>query len=335
MNPVQRLAIAIVTLFLLILLGAWGFMQIEGLSPLHALYLTIVTMTTTGYGDIVPITEQGRIFVVFLLIVGVGIIAYASASMAEIILEGHLAQYWGKRNMKRDVQKLDRHFIVCGAGRVGENVIRRLIAEKKPYVAIEKDENICRRLWEKEILVLQGDATQDEVLKEAGIERAAGLISALPNDSDNVYVTLTAKTINPRLRVVARVERPEAESKLKMAGADRVICPATLGGYRMATSMLKPASVDFVETVLHRLNLEIVLEEIEVSPQSPLVDRQIRSSLIRSTSGVTIVGIVRGNEFIMNPGGDEYIRANDILIVLGKREQFEQIERLTAPPLPA
>lgn len=331
----QRLLAAVAALLLLILLGVWGFMYLEGLNPLHALYLTIVTMTTTGYGDLVPVTEKGKLFVVFLLILSVGIIAYASTSLVEILLEGHLAQYWGKRSMKRDIQKLNNHFIVCGAGRVGENVVRRLMAEKKPYIAIEKDEAICRRLWEKEILVLQGDATKDEVLKEAGIERAAGLVSALPNDSDNVYVTLTAKALNPRIRVVARVERLEAESKLKMAGADRVICPATLGGYRMATAMIKPASVDFVETVLHRLNLEIVLEEIKVSPQSPLVDRQIRSSLIRSTAGITIVGIVRGNEFIMNPGGEEYIRANDILIVLGKPEQFEQIEALTVPPVSA
>ncbi|MDH7479433.1 MAG: potassium channel protein [Syntrophomonadaceae bacterium] len=330
-DHLRRILLSLSILLAVILLGVLGSMKLMDLNLVQALYVTIVTMTTTGFGDFVPTNDLGRIFVVFLLLGGVGAVAFASTSMVHLVVEGQLQNFLGRRSMQKDIEKLNRHIIVCGAGRVGENVINRLLAEKRQFVAIEQDEEICRRLRKRGVLIICDNATKDEVLFQAGIERASGLISALSGDTDNVYVTLTAKSINPNIRVVSRVERLESESKLLRAGADRVISPAVLGGQRMASAMLKPASVEFVETVLHRTNLEIVLEELEVSPNSPLVDKAISSSLIRSASGITIVGIVRGSEFILNPGGKEILRANDVLIVLGKREQLPHFETLVAP----
>jgi len=232
--------------------------------------------------------------------------------------------------MENEIKKLHNHIIVCGAGRVGEHVIHRLRLENQSCVAIEQDEDICDHLKTRGILYICDNATKDDVLVQAGIEHASGLISALPSDADNVYVTLTAKSLNPGLRIVARMERSESENKLRRAGADQVISPTILGGFRMATAMLKPASVDFVETVLNRTNLQIVLEELLVKDGSPLVGLPISRSLLRATAGINIVGIVRDSDLILNPAASEIIRAGDLLIVLGKREHFSKIEELIA-----
>ncbi|NPV89364.1 MAG: potassium channel protein [Firmicutes bacterium] len=331
-GPFKKILLSLLVLLVVVLIGVVGFMNIMGLDFIKALYATVVTMTTTGFGDVVPNNDFGRLFVVFLLVGGVGVVAYASTSLISIVVEGELRHFLGRRGMEKEIQKLQHHIIVCGAGRVGENVIHRLRVDKVPLVAIEQDEDICRRLRGKNILILCENATKDDVLMQAGIERASGLVSALSSDSDNVYVTLTAKSINPAIKVVSRMERPESENKLIRAGADKVISPAVLGGFRMANAILKPATVEFVETVLHRTNMEILLEEVTVHPSSPLVDKVIRTSVVRGVAGVTIVGIIRGNELIVSPGGDEVIRANDILIVIGRPDKFPLLEELTSPP---
>ena len=329
MDPFKRFLISLSALILMILIGVGGLMHIEHLSLIEAIYMTVVTMSTTGYGDYVPHSPFGQLFIVGLLIGGVGTIAFASTSLVTIVIEGQLKNFMGRRSMKNEMARLKNHVIVCGAGRVGEHVINRLIHEKTTFLVIERNERIAAQWLERGYLVLIADATLDEVLIEAGILRASGLITALSNDSDNVFVTLSAKGLNPNIRVVARVERSESEVKLLRAGADKVVSPTSLGGSRMANALIKPASVEFVETILSRSHFEIALEELIVGPDSILAGKELSSGIIRSEYGAMVVAIIRDNQVLMNPRGHDRMLAGDLLIILGRPADLVRIEKLS------
>ncbi len=261
-------------------LGTIGFMYLEGLTFFNAVYFTVATMTTVGFGDITPLTAGGKILSMVIMIVGVGIALYFASTIVAVAIEGDLADIFGRRKMYKKLEALSNHIIICGAGRVGYQVIDRLQKEDVQFVVIEQDEAIVEGLRDQGILAMAGDATQDSLLVSVGIGRARGLISALPEDAQNVFVTLTSKGLNPDLPVVARMDRMDSESKLRRAGADKVISPAILGGRRMAISILKPASVDYVETLMHDKE-EIEIEEIKISVASKLVNKSLSDSGIK------------------------------------------------------
>ena len=233
----KRMWLAFLALLLILILGTSGLMLTEHLSLELAFYLTIQTITTVGFGDIEVHSNAGHVVIVVLMMVGVGVMLYFAGLMIAFMIEGQLAGVYGRRKMKKKIEPLEDHIIVCGAGRVGRQVINKLRKEGAEFVVIEQQEDLVTELIEDGFLVIHSDATEDETLKEAGIEKANGLISALPEDSLNVFVTLTAKGLNPGIHVVARMDKLESEKKFLRAGCDKVISPAILGGWKMAMSI--------------------------------------------------------------------------------------------------
>jgi len=317
-------------LLITILLGTVGLIFTEHLSIAQAIYLTLQTITTVGYGDIQVHTNAGHLVLVFLMLVGVGVMLYFAGLMMAFLIEGQLAGVYGRRKMNRKISHLEDHIIVCGAGRVGRQVLYRLRKEGAPCVVIEQQEDLAIELIEEGFLVIQSDATQDETLKKAHIDLAKGLITALPEDSLNVFVTLTAKGLNPSIHVVARMDKLESEKKLLRAGADKVISPAILGGWRMAMSILKPISVEYIETVIHDHNIEMEMEELRVDPGSCLVGKTLSTSGIKQQTGAMVLAILRNKQVISNPGASEEILQGDLLIVFGLREQLHRLEEVAA-----
>ncbi|GAW91577.1 TrkA-N domain-containing protein [Calderihabitans maritimus] len=317
-------------LLLIIATGVLGYLWLEDMSFLDTLWLTITGVTTVGYGDIVPVTPGGRVFTLFLNIAGVGLFLYAVSNVTAFLIEGHLKNELGRRKTMRAIEKLSNHIIVCGAGRVGNEIIFRLRKEKVPFVVVESDPQKVAELSAEGVLCVEGDATSDAVLEQAGIHRAVGLVTSLPDDAANVFVTLTSKGLNPRIKVVARSNRPETEEKLLRAGADKVVSPSAIGGRRMAISILKPASVDFIETLMHDQDLEFELEEVTVSSKSSLVGKELRHSGIKQEASAMVVAIKRGEKIINNPPAHEKIQAGDLLIVIGTRSQMEKLERMVS-----
>lgn len=326
----RKIVIVFRAFIAIIIIGILGFMYLENYSLLDAAWLTITTLATVGYGNFVPETVAGKIFNLALIILGVGVVAYTLGEFVGLVVEGHLKDIVGRSNMHRKIIRLAEHIIVCGAGRIGENVISRLRKENVPFIVVDKDEKIAEKLGGEGILVIQGDASEDAILEQAGIKRARGLITALSSDADNVFVTLTAKGLNPDLFVVARADQKDSEGKLKRAGANRVIAPATIGGIKMAAVVLKPFVNDFVDTVLHESQMPLEIEEIIVSSTSVVVGKAIRDSEIKEQTGVLIIAIKRGEKIITNPQVKEVILAGDMLIVIGSSEQLTKLEQMTA-----
>lgn len=326
MRSSKSLVAAISAMLLAVFVGTLGFSFSEHLSLFDALWLTIVTIFTVGYGDTVPETLFGKIFALLIVPIGVGIVMYATGAVASMMIEGEFSKKVRRHRMDQKIRSLNNHIIICGLGRVGEQVLSEFAKNKKPVVVIEKDKERIEQISE-EVLYIQGDATEDKVLMGAGIDRAAGLVATLPDDALNVFVTLTAKGLNPNVQVVARAERFETEEKLRRAGADKVINPSSISGRRMAMSLLKPLSIEYVETILHDETEELEVEEMKIAPHSSLVGTTLRESQIRSRYGVTVVAIRRNNGTISNPKPDEMLYANDVIIVLGTKEQLEKLEK--------
>jgi len=313
----------------IVVLGSLSYVYLEGMDLFQALYLTITTITTVGFGDVIPHTIAGRAVTIVLMLTGIGVSLYFASNIVALVLEGHLANAFGRRKMLKRIRNLKDHIIICGAGRVGQQVIERLKREEVEIVVIEKEQQTVDRLLAEGLIAVLGDATEDSLLVGLGIDKARGLISALPEDTQNVYVTLTSKGLNPNLMVVARMDRMESESKLKRAGADKVISPAILGGRRMAISMLKPGTCEYVDTLIHDKDWEMEIEEIQVNPGSALVNKTLRESMIREETGVIILAIMRESKFISNPGPAEPILEGDLLIALGSSQQTAKLEQLT------
>jgi len=313
-----------------LVVGTVGLILTEHLSLAQAIYLTVQTVTTVGYGDIEVHSNSGHVFVVVLMLGGVGVMLYFAGVMMAFLIEGELAGVYGRRKMNKKILHLQDHIIVCGAGRVGRQVLYRLRKEGALSVVIEKQEDLAIQLIEEGFLVINSDATHDETLKRARIDKAKGLITALPEDSLNVFVTLTAKGLNPGIQVVARMDQLETEKKLLRAGADKVISPATLGAWRMAMSILKPVSVEYIDTVIHDHNIAMDMEELKINESSCLVGKTLANSGIKQQTGAMVMAIVRGNQVISNPAAEEVILEGDLLIVFGLREQLHRLEEVAA-----
>jgi len=322
----KRIGLAFVALLITLIVGTVGLILTEHLDLAQAIYFTVETITTVGYGDIKVHSNAGHIFLVFLMLGGVGVMLYFTGLMMAFLIEGQLAGVYGRRKMNKKIERLQDHIIVCGAGRVGRQVLYRLRKEGAQCVVIEQEEDLANQFIQEGFLVIHSDATQDETLKKACIEKAKGLIAALPDDAANVFVTLTAKGLNPGIHVVARMDKLESEKKLLRAGADKVISPAILGGWRMAMSILKPISVDYIETVIHDHNIEMEMVELRINQGSSLVGKTLSTSGIKQQTGAMVLAILRDNQVISNPGAEEQIFKGDLLIVLGLREQLHRLE---------
>lgn len=326
----KRIRLAFLALLVTLIVGTVGLILTEHLSLAQAIYLTVQTVTTVGYGDIEVHSNSTHVFLVFLMLGGAGVMLYFAGLMMAFLIEGQLAGMYGRRKMNKKIVQLQDHIIVCGAGRVGRQVLYRLRKEGAPCVVIEQQEDLANQFIEEGFLVIHSDATHDETLKKARIDKAKGLITTLPEDSLNVFVTLTAKGLNPGIHVVARMDQLETEKKLLRAGADKVFSPAILGAWRMAMAILKPISVEYIETVIHDHNIAMDMEELRINQSSCLVGKTLANSGIKQQTGAMIMAILRENQVISNPDAEEVILQGDLLIVFGLREQLHRLEEVAA-----
>ncbi|MBO8172099.1 MAG: potassium channel protein [Bacillaceae bacterium] len=325
MKVKRRLWAALTGMLMTTLIGTAGFQMLEGLNFFDALWMTVITLLTVGYGDLYPLTMEGKVFALIIIPVGIGLVAYALGVVAAGIIEGEFSEEVVRRRMEKAIENLQGHIIICGLGRVGLQVAEQLENAGTPFVIIECDQKQLEEL-DSDMLYIQGDATEDDTLLKAGIKRASGLITTLPQDADNVFITLTAKGLNRDIQVVARVEKSGSEEKLRRAGADKVINPSNISGRRMALSILKPTSVDYVDTILHHQHGDFAIEELEVSESSQLAGKTLAELRIRSDYGVTVVAIKRGDQFISNPSADEILKEHDRIIAMGTLAQLEHLE---------
>ncbi len=330
MSSYKHLKISISLLFILIIIGIFGYKLIEKWKLLDSIYMTIITITTVGYGEIHSLSTNGKIFTIIFILSGVIILAYAIGSLSELIIEDEIRKIFGRRKLEKKIAKLKNHYIICGYGRMGKVICDELDEESVPFIVIEKDENVIDLIDSKNFLYIKGDATLDEILIKAEIKRAKGLVAVTSSDAENLYITLTAKNINPRLKVIARTIEDGADVKLKMAGADMVFSLYQIGGMKMAQAILRPAVLNFIEIITQRKSMELLIEEVTVNNSSPLAGKTLRNSGIRQELGVIIIAIKKNSgEMLFNPIPDTLIEANDKLLALGEKKNLKKLERIT------
>jgi voltage-gated potassium channel len=318
-----RFAYGVLVLAGVIALGTAGYMAIERWSFFDSLFMTVTTVTTVGYREVRPLDTGGRILTLVLIIFGVGTAFYLLTTFVALVIEGDLGTAFGLTRMKNRIEHLSNHSILCGYGRVGEEIAREFSERNLPFVVVEQNVDAIARCEEDGHLLIKGDASSDDVLHEAGIERAHTLLAASDSDSGNTYITLTAKALNPSIFVVARAGHRDAEPRVRRAGADRVISPYTLSGRRMALSALQPGIVDFIDTLAVGGERDQILAEVEITSDSGLLGMYMRQLL--DTVRVTVLGLQRhGGELIVAPREDVRLEDGDRVIVLGPEAEISK-----------
>ena len=330
MDPLKKIKFSLLSLIILIGGGTFGYSAIEDWNLFESLYMTIITLTTVGYNEVHNLSHQGQIFTIFLIIFGVGTIAYTIGSMIQFMVEGQLHQILGRKKVQKQIGRLQGHYIICGYGRIGRLISREFASKPTPFIVVENDPKRCQRLADDGHLFIEGDATQDEILERAGIHQAKGLITAVTSDAANVFIILTARGMNPELFIMARASEEGAEVKLVRAGANKVVSPYTIGANRMAQAILRPLVVDFIDIATGHKNISLQMEEIPVAPESRLVGKDLIQSGIRKELGLIIVGIKHDGEMIFNPAANTIIEAGNTLIALGEYPEIQKLEVIAA-----
>ncbi|MDU0457969.1 MAG: potassium channel protein [Geobacteraceae bacterium] len=329
MDPVRHLKISIFVLLMLVSVGTSGFMTIERWRFLDALYMTVITLGTVGFKEIHDLSDNGKIFTMTLIVVGVSVIGYIVGSLAQIMFEGQIQRIMGRKKVEKMIDALHGHYIICGYGRIGSLICKEFKTNKLPFVIVEKNVDAMEKLDEEGYLHMRGDATLDETLLKAGIKRAKGLISVVTSDTENVYITLTARGLNPDLYILARSGEEGSDIKLKRAGANKVVSPYIIGGSRMAQSVLRPNVVDFIEIATGSEHMDLQMEEITIPDHSAFAGETLVSSGFRKEIGVIIVGIKKSHgKMVFNPHSQAKIEGGDTLIVLGEPQSIAKLEDL-------
>ena len=326
----QRLVATGLLVLSLLLYGTLGYVLLEGWSPADALYMTVITVTTVGYREVEPLDGSGKLFTSSLIVLGVGTFFYTFTALVQTVLEGQLAEAVGRRRMEERVAHLKDHFILCGFGRVGEEIARDFRERHISFLVLDADAARVEEARAAGCLALVGDATDEETLDAAGVRRARGLIAAVGSDAANTYVTLTARSLNPDLRIIARTDHPSSAPRLRQAGADRVISPYAIGGRRMALLALQPLLVDFLETLMGSPGREQILAELEVTEGSGMAGRSVAEACPEGVP-VTPLGVLHPDgRVVVGASRDVTLAAGDRLIVLGPEGAVEQLARFAA-----
>ena len=325
-TPRNRVIRAIFLSLSVIGFGTGGYYFLEGWSLADSLYMTIITMTTVGYGEIYPLNQDGRLFTVVLILMSVGIVGYVFSTITAFIVSGEIREAIRGRRMDKQIGALKDHVILCGVGRIGLHIAEEFVRTKTPFVVIEQDDESLEELalQNDAILYLNGDATQDDTLLDAGIKRARGLVTILGEDKDNVFVVLCARSLNPNLYIVARLVEEQNEQHLRKAGANRIVSPDAIGGTRMASVVLRPAVVEFWDEMARVTGETLRLEEIIVADYPMLSNRTLGEINIRKRTGAMVLSIkskISGYQF--NPGAGTRLHAEDVLIVVGASAQID------------
>ena len=306
--------------------GSLGFSWIEDWSLLDGFYMAVITLSTVGYGEAHPLSDQGKVFASFLIVIGLATAVYTFTSLGQTLLEGELAQALGRRRMKSHRGKLEDHYIVCGNGRVGRTVSAYLARRHLPFCVIEIEPAAEEELREHRYRYVIGDATEDKNLILAGLPKAKAVFALLPSDADNLYLTLSAKGLNPSAVVVARASAKVVESKLERAGADHVVSPYELVGMRLLQKVLNPTLMEFMDLAIHREHLQLVMEEFRVPSDSAVAGFSIDEAKIRSRYGLIVVAFKRPDgPMLFNPDSGEKVEPGDVLVLLGPEDQVNEL----------
>ncbi len=328
MNPLiklfrEKIYTALFMLFLILIIGVLGYRAVSGYSWVDALYMTVITMSTVGFGEVVPLDDSSKIFTIFLIFASVIIVGYALSIITEYILSKNNYEEIKQRKMQKKIDSLKGHIIICGYGRNGRQAATKLLAYKKPFVVIEKDKELVDKIKSEVVPFVWGNASEDEVLIQAGVERASCLISALPNDADNLFIVLSTRQINKKINIISRASLETSYNKLKLAGANNVILPDKIGGDHMASLVVVPGLMEFVDNLSIVGKSNINIEEVAVEKLTKKI-KTIRDLDLRKKTGCTVIGYKDENgEYIVNPEAEMALSPDSKIIVLGRPEQIK------------
>ena len=321
-NPLVRFRLAIILLGIVILVGVTGYMLIDGWDLRDSFYMVIITISTVGYQEVHAQGTGGRLFTSGLIVVGVGTMLYGFGVFAETLADNAFGRYRRERQLQRDLDRLTDHFIICGYGRIGTQIVAEFEDHKVPYVVIDQTEEALERIRAEGRLHIEGDASKEDVLMQAGIERARGLVSAVDSDERAVYIVLAARAFNPKLYIVARAGRPDSIRRLELAGATRTISPYIMAGHRMAELAIRPAMVDVLDT-LHHAEAGIGVEEMVVNPGSHALGKTLEESGLFAPTAARVLAVRRHDGTLdVNPAGSLRLEEGDLVIALGTEEQL-------------
>lgn len=314
----NRLFKVMAALVAVCLAGVLGYMLIEGWSLFEALYMTVITIASVGYGEIHPLSVEGRAFTIGLILCGSATLIYGLSILTAFIVEGELTDILRRRKMLKKISALEGHFIVCGMSATGRYVIDELAKTGRTFLVIDRDPDKIKGLNAAGILTIEGDATNDAVLQAANVTRAGGLLTTLHADADNLFAVVTARGLNPSLRIIAKAISEESERKLRQVGADSVVMPNFIGGLRMASEMIRPSVVSFLDIMLRSQDATVRVEEIGIRADSPLIGKSLAASAIMDAEGVTVVAIADSKRaYSFNPSRERLLAEGDVVIVMG------------------
>ena len=316
----------------ILLLGTLGYMMLEGWRPLDAIYMTIITLTTVGYTEINPLSEAGRVFTVMLIMIGVGLFIYVAGAVVQFMVEGQIRILFGRRRLDKQIEQLKNHFIICGYGRIGRVLARKLDQKPVDLVVIEKNRDLVPVMEADRVLFISGSATEEINLVKAGIHNAKGLVAVLATDTDNVFLVLTARQLNPDLFIMARATQKESKITLKAAGASKVESPYDIGAANMAQRIIRPTVTSFLDLAFAYRRTDIQMEEIPVHQDSDLVGVMLKDSGIRQKYKLILIAIKQADgEMIFNPSFETVLRGGDMVIAVGKRDSLIELEERLNP----
>jgi voltage-gated potassium channel len=309
-------------------IGTLGYRLIEGLSWLDAFYMTCITVSTVGFREVQELSAVGKLFTVALIVAGLSTVVVAVGQIGQDMIALTARRY--KERMEKQVEALSGHYILCGYGRMGRVIARHLQSEKVPFVVVDHTPELVEAIREEKLLAIEGDATSDETLERAGVRRAKGLVTVLSKDAENVFVVLTASQLNPSLYILARANNDDAIPKLIRAGANAVINPYESAGARIAQTLLRPAVTDFMQVVTSREGLDILVEQIEIQPESQLAGRTLRESNLRQVANAMVVAIRKGRsgEMLFNPESSALMEAGDTLIAIASKQALDRLAEM-------
>ena len=322
----KKLRYSLLMLIGIIAMGTLGYYFVEHMPLFEAFYMTIITLSTVGFSEVVPLSQAGRAITVVIIVLGISVGAYTIGMLVRALVEGELVKIFGRRKVQKQVSGLKNHFIICGFGRIGRIVCSELDADNIDFVVIEQDPSVIEHIEARKYLYLEMDATTEEALMQAGVMTAKGIVTAVNSDANNVFITMTAKSLRPDVFVLARASEEKNEAKLSRAGATRVVSPYLIGGRRIAQMLKKPTVVDFVDIAMMGSHLGLMMEEAKIGDNSSLIGKSLIDSHLRKDYGVIIVAIKkRSGEMVFNPMPSEMLEGGDVIVILGKKEDLTRM----------
>ena len=332
MTSTRHLIISLSLALIILVIGTFGYMVVEGWSFMDALYMTVITVSTVGFGEVRQVDHVGRIFTIFIVLTGVGFSVYVAGAVVQFMVEGQIRRIMGRRRLDQKLKRLKSHYIICGYGRIGSVLVRKLRRKIANLVVVDNNPDLAAAMAEDGVLFVEGDATEEVTLIKAGIERAKGLVSVLATDTDNVFLVLTARQLNPDLDIIARAGEERAKAKLMAAGATTVESPYEMGALRLAQRILRPKVTSFLDFALSTKRKDILMEELSVSNDSCLANLTLKDSGIRQRYNLIVIAIEKATgEMIFNPSFEALITAGDTLIAVGEEPNLHALAKDLSP----